>query len=96
MPRHEFWDWPPPRSRRFNPVNAEEKIEEVTSPRRRRFIPVDAPPRRTSWFDTPIGARVARAIFRLGVGIWATAAIILLTAMMLGGMWLLIVLAKAI
>jgi hypothetical protein len=60
------------------------------------LIDVDAVPRRTSWLNAPRGNRVARAIFRIGVTIWATAVIGALMAMMIGALWLLVALARGI
>jgi hypothetical protein len=100
MPRRfEFWDWPPPRARSRPwltpdaPKQAHRKAAGALFSGGRYS---GAPPRRTSWFDTPIGYKIGHAVFRIGVTVWMTAALIALTAMMLGALWLLIALAKAI
>jgi hypothetical protein len=56
----------------------------------------DAGPRRTSWFDMPRGSRVANAVLRFGVAVWATAIICALMAMAIGGSWLLVALVRTI
>jgi hypothetical protein len=84
--RTEPWDWPPerrppPRPRRTPPPEHRTTLYFDGSIRRQR---------RRSWWPT-----IGRIVFRAGVSVAATAVSVVLSAVVVGGMWFLLVLFKA-
>ena len=51
--------------------------------------------RATSWWNSRVGRKVSNAVFRIGVGVWATAIVVMLAFVMLLAVFLLVTIIQA-